>query len=246
MKAKFLFLSVLFVVFCASCSVYHPQTVDIPLLREKNEAKLDATFSVSGIGIPTSIGANVTASYAINHWFAVQAFANYDMRNEIYLHGALGAYKPFKHSVLEGFVGYGYGHANLSRTSKSGSNTYQHFTTGHYNLCFGQLEYGFTNLTKAHIDCGIGFKIGYFIPNVTFSKYQYISDNTDYLHDETPISPNKDFKTPFLYYEPQVFIRLGGEKFKVNLKMGMDFSSYSSVYELMDMFSVGVGFTIEL
>lgn len=249
MKAKWLFLLPL-VFAIASCSIYHPQVVSIPLLREKGELQLDASISAASTfaPIPSSIGVNATGSYAINNWWAVQGFAACDMNKNFYLQAATGAFKPFENSVLEGYIGYGFGHSNYENTVKiNGVNRYWYIKTGNYNICFGQVNYGFTNLTKAHIDLGVGVKLGEFMPNIIYKKYQYVSDDFDYIKHGELIS-DELYNTPFFFVEPQVFIRLGSEKTKFCIKAGMDFPSERASAEvtLMDLFDVSLGVTFKL
>lgn len=249
MKTKWLFFIVLVLSF-TSCSVYHPQAVNIPLLREKGELQLDASVSAAStfIPIPSSVGINVTSSYAANDWWALQGFVGYDMDKNFYLQAATGAYKPFEHSVIEGYLGYGFGHSHYEREKSTiGNNKYWHVTKGNYNICFGQVNFGFTNLTKAHIDIGAGVKLGEFMPNITCLDYHYENDDFDYAHHGELVS-DKAIKDPFFFVEPQVFIRLGSEKTKFSIKFGMDFpSEHEGSSELMmDIFNLGIGVTFKL
>ncbi|MBR1517445.1 MAG: hypothetical protein IJ620_04810, partial [Bacteroidales bacterium] len=52
----------------ASCSVYHPQMVDVPLLTHKGDGHVDLGLSMQWLGIPTSAEWNLSASYAPTDW----------------------------------------------------------------------------------------------------------------------------------------------------------------------------------
>lgn len=242
MKTKWLFFWPLALA-VASCSVYHPQSVDIPLLREKGEVKVDASLSTACnvVPFPSSAGVSSTVSYAANDWLAVQGFADYDFDKGGYLQGAVGAYRPFENSVLEGFLGYGYGMADFEQHS----NNKMRIVHGNYQQVFGQLNFGFTDLTRANIDVGLGVKVGDFIPSVNRTEYRYESDDFDYQHQGEVVG-QKQFKDPFLFCEPQLFIRMGSEKVKFSIKMGAGISNMENQVDIMDMFNIGAGVTFKL
>ena len=208
MKAyNFILLFVLFVL--SSCSMYHPQAVDIPLLTTKGEIKADATFSVAATMIPSTPGINTTISYAATDCIAVQGFADYDGETNHYFQGAIGAFKPFNRFVLEGFAGVGVGYSFHQYDYSTQNRRNEIF--GNYNIYFGQVDFGWNNLTAVHIDVGGAIKMGAFCPNFVSIDY-----NTN---DET-ITSQINYDSPLLLVEPQLFFRLGSESFKVCFKFG--------------------------
>lgn len=91
------------VIFISSC-VYYPQLVDIPLVSEEKELKIDA-----GISYVPSI--NASASYGLTDKIAVQAFGR--IYGVYYIKGAVGYYKNFsKNNIFELYIGSGYGYGN--------------------------------------------------------------------------------------------------------------------------------------
>ncbi|OFY62185.1 MAG: hypothetical protein A2V64_00960 [Bacteroidetes bacterium RBG_13_43_22] len=50
-----------------SCCVYHPQTIDIPLIKKKNDLRVDA-------GISFVPAVHATISYGLTNKIAIQAF----------------------------------------------------------------------------------------------------------------------------------------------------------------------------
>ena len=110
MPMKTRFLLVAMAVLAASCSVYHPQSVDIPLVDHRGELRADVAVSASTVIIlPDAVNLNTTFTYAATDWLAGQLHANYGGDN-YYVQAAPGVYKPIgKRFVLEGYFGAGYG-----------------------------------------------------------------------------------------------------------------------------------------
>lgn len=210
MKTRLLFPLAALMIVLTSCSMYHPQAVDIPLLTEKGEFRADGTFSLAAVMLPQTPGVNATFSYAATDWLAVQAFADYDCEQSYYFQGAVGAFKPFEKTVLEGFAGVGHGYSFHDYEYSTQHRLNQIY--GHYNIYYGQVDFGWVDLTRAHIDAGGALKVGAFCPNFT---------DIDFSTEDGSVNSQVLYNDPMLLVEPQLFVRLGGEHVKVCLKFGM-------------------------
>ncbi len=201
------------------CSIYHPQTVDIPLINHPGDTRVDAALGVSTWLLPDVITLGGTITYGVTEWFAVQGHINYGGDN-IYVQAAPGAYLPLgEHGVLEGYAGYGFGsswrEANTSSSDTTGTGTYAY--SGHFGLPFGQVNIGWHDLSRAHIDLAFGLKGGAYLPDYQYNRY-----NAD-----GELMPDRcsHYSTPNFLIEPQLQFRIGGEHVKYCLRISMAFLS---------------------
>ena len=130
-------------VLLTGCATYYPQVVDVPLIREKGDLRVNAGASWS----PSVHG---TVSYGATDIMAVQMYGSYDFGNRLHLQGALGLFKGFENkTVIELYGGYGYGnslHLDYLLSSRD------------YHLPFIQFNIGKSD-PKA--DYGFGLKAGH-------------------------------------------------------------------------------------
>ena len=216
MKKIAFFLSMVFALSAlfSSCTVYHPQSVDIPLIRHQNDLQVEGAISISPYPY-SSPTLNATATYSFNKWGAVQAHINTDGYTELYLQTAFGSYLPIKqHYVIEGYAGYGLWGSRKSEAYELWDSN-EPEPSGIYHCPFLQFNTGWVGLAKEHIDVGFGLKTGCLI-----SKYREISSSSYTL--EGNIYQSIEFND-FINYapliEPQVFIRFGGKKLKGSLRV---------------------------
>ena len=228
----------------ASCSIYHPQSVGIPLINHSGDTRVDASLAMSWWVVPSTFTFNTTVSHGFNNWFSGQLHANYGGSN-YYLQAAPGAYCPLgDNAVLEGYAGVGFGGAWSdeveSNSESANSNSYAY--TGTFVLPYAQANIGWHDLSGAHIDLGLGFKVGAYMPNF---NYHELDGNGDKI-----ASSEYDYTTTNLLVEPQLLFRIGGEHFKVNLRAGFawlsdinkdDSKSRNFYYDLTSL-SAGVTF----
>lgn len=217
MRRLFTPLVALFLLTLGSCSIYHPQTVDIPLINHAGDTRVDVAAGISTWLLPDVVTFGGTVSYGVTDWLALQGHINYGGDN-IYVQAAPGAYLPLgEHGVLEGYVGYGVGsswrEANESDTSGSGTYAY----SGHFTLPFGQANIGWHNLGRAHIDLAFGLKGGAYLPDFQYNRY-----DADGVLIPSSCS---HYSTPNLLLEPQLQFRIGGERVKYCLRISMAFLS---------------------
>ena len=157
MKKFYIFLLPLALTI-GGCSIYHPQTVDIPLINHAGDTRVDAAVGISTWLLPDVVTFGGTVSYGITDWLAAQAHANYGFENA-YGQLALGAYRRLgSHGVVEGYLGFGLGvfadQADVASSDTTGNGTYAY--SGHFTLPFGQLNIGWHDLGRAHIDLAFG------------------------------------------------------------------------------------------
>ncbi len=199
MKFRPIHLLLLSSTVMTSCIVYHPNLVDIPLINKKHDLRIDA-------GLSDVLSANATISYGLTKKIAVQTYGSFGSDEKYFLQGALGYYKDLgNRRIMEIYSGFGYGYGNAYKDANPG-NLY-----GDYQVYFAQFNLGKVNGSFAHMDYGIGVKAGFLHSNLTDKNYYKIySENGPYLN----------YKDNNILLEPVCFIRFGGEKLKVNFKLG--------------------------
>ena len=188
-----------------SCWMYKPELADIPLIDHKGDMRLNGAlyfnpepafndrigyFFIPVPGISASFSAGISDLWAIN------TFAEYQ-GNVYYTHAAAGLYRAFNRSVLEGYLGLGYGHGHAYWDAEPASADIK------YLLPFVQVNYGWH--LNPHNVIGFSLKTGDYIP--VASRINHPCEDPTY-----PV------QAPLI--EPQVFFRTGGEKVKFQLQMG--------------------------
>lgn len=212
------FLCAAALLLASACTIYHPQSVDIPLINHRGDARIDASASMSAWILPDVFTLNLTGSYGFSDWFAGQAHVNFGGDN-YYTQLAPGAYYPLgAKSVVEGYAGLGFGGGwrdNIDSEHSDQTNNNYSFK-GHYFLPFAQCNIGWHDLTKAHFDLAVGLKLGALMPD-----YEYFE-----LNNGTEIAGSRmGYKTTNFLVEPQAMIRFGGEHLRFNVRMGMSWLS---------------------
>lgn len=208
-------------LFVESCTIYLPQPASIPLMNEKNEVQLNGGFTFLG-------GVNGSVAFAAGDHVALQAYGAVHPEQINYFQGSVGYYTKNKSDLnFEIYAGLGAGNG----TDWGFDNT--ELYNGDYLLYFAQANIGQTNLGSAHIDYGFGLKSGLFDAYVT----DYSISNPVYYTNNS------------LLIEPQAFMRLGGEKFKIGFQVNgtriFNLSNEESVMLYYPMnFSVSMNFRI--
>lgn len=193
----------------SSCSVYHPQMVDMPLLTHKGDGHVDMGLSMQWLVVPTSMEANLSASYAPTDWLALQADGVYDFSRTGYGQAAVGFYHPWDKFVVEFYLGGGVGHAYSGTEAE---NNGQSYVEGDFNLAFAQLDLGWVSLLSGHLDLGLGLKGGFMFPE--FTDFSAVNTNTGQR-------TTRVFTERHTLLEPQFMVRAGGEHLKMSLKVGL-------------------------
>ena len=102
MNRKIFLLTAIAAATLSSCSIYHPQAVDIPLIDHAGDSRIDAAASISN----TDMAFNSTYTYGFTDCLAGQVHFNV---SDHMICGQLagGAYKTIgNNGVLEGYLGY--------------------------------------------------------------------------------------------------------------------------------------------
>jgi len=201
MKNKLVILIFLTSIYLISCTVYQPNLADIPLISSKHEIRVDAGGSL----VPPKV--NATISYGLTDKIAVQTFGNTDGYKGYFIQGALGYYKNLgENKIMEIYGGYGSGHGDAYVDANPGN------LIGHYQTYFTQFNLGKVNGSFAHVDYGIGVKAGLLHSNLADKNYYGTTNPAN--------GSNMNYKDNSLLIEPTGFIRFGGERLKVNFKLG--------------------------
>jgi len=182
-----------------SCVVYYPQTVDIPLISEKKDLRVDA-----GISVIPSI--HSTVSYGLTDKIAIQGFGSISSDDVYYFQAATGLYNNRENSrVLELYGGFGYGNGRAEKSGDWGT------LRGDYQIYFGQFNYGKIASEHSNFEIGFGVKTGYLHSNLTDKNYyNWISES----------GPYKTYNDNSLLIEPAAIMRVGGEKLRFSAKLG--------------------------
>lgn len=194
-----------------ACAVYHPQTVDIPLLDHRSDLRIDAAASLTEAG---QLDGNLSAAYALTDHIAVQGFGNFT-KEQFFVQGALGTYFPLGSGwVAEGYAGYGWGHGTAHSLHPLFSDTREDINgrlDASYNMEFLQLNIG---RNAKIVDFGLGLKTGLLSHHTIDSCYYAWGEaydmNNGMLH----------FNEHHWLLEPQLFVRLGSENVKFTVRLG--------------------------
>jgi len=220
MKRRFL-LSAVVVLLITSCASYYPQVVDIPLIKNKGDMRINAGYFVTpNFKGACDVGGHATYTAGVTDVLALQAYTSVDVMLRWHLQGALGLYKGFENNtVIEWYGGYGFG-----------TGGYYNIQMDFYNLYFSQFNIGKTNVGKRNIDYGLGLKGG-FVDN------DYTEYNNYYIND---VVQNNSW-----VIEPSLFFRFGGKKAKMNITINyMWADNIPDVYYFPLSIGMGVNFTV--
>jgi hypothetical protein len=195
-----------------SCSttLYVPNTINAPLLKERGEVKINVNSN------------ELQADVAVTNHLALMANGYYkDYKNGNYEHkggmgeAAIGFYKPMLEDpfILEVFAGAGLGNVSKSEMLGSGAETRAASFEAHASRYFVQPEVGYA---------GKAFDIA-LTSRFTFLKYNDFTSNnytteelaTDFLNDGYLT------KHMFAFTEPAVTVRLGWKWIKLQGQYGM-------------------------
>lgn len=244
---KQVYLFPVLALLAVGCSVYHPQSVDIPLLEEAGETRAEVSLAASSSVFPDVVSVNATASHAFNDWLAGQIHVN-GGSGVYYAQLAPGAYLPLgEKGVLEGYAGLGFG----GSSDRSGTATpdegsvYKYSFHGNYTVPFVQANIGLRHLWI--FELAFGMKVGAYLPNYSYAEFDA---------DGTP-RPDASvlYRTTSLLLEPQFQVRLGGERLKFTTRLGfcwlsdMDSDGFLSsgpsnlIHDIVT-FSMGLSFSL--
>lgn len=198
-------IPILLIFLCCSCgnAYYMAKAPTVPLLQEKGDMAVSGNLQISPILFTGA--ANLDASYAVTDHLAVQAMGQIcDGKEDYYMHAAVGYFLPIReHQEFEAWAGAGKGLSIAGKEETAGNAHTTHFVSQQY---FAMLNYGFHDLTRAHIDLGIGLRGGVMPFHLTS------------VHHSTGVAEVDQDYAPF-FFEPQFFFRIGSEHVKFQLQV---------------------------
>ena len=206
-----LFLILVSVFLFNSCHIYYPQSTDIPLIKEKNELRVDGGISLY---YPSISG---TVSYGLTDKIAVQISGNStpttvqisesSSQTPIYLlSAAVGLYKfnPTSNWTKELYVGFGTGYAADAYYDDYHSGS----LIGNYQIYYIQGNIGKRNKKMKFLEYAFGLKLG--LINTHFSV-----ENVYTRTGQRPIIKCDELGA---LVEPVISLKLGGERLMFNIK----------------------------
>jgi len=231
----------IFIVLMTSGSAYQPQMVDIPLINEKSEVRIDLGHSFLSSN-------NLTVTYALKDNIALQVYGNFGLNEVSHIQAAAGYFLEIGNkSILECYIGIGDGHANFDYNSLRNMGTPSDIygyrqgsrlsevnlkSYGNYKEYYTQLNYGITDISIANIDFGFSLKIGYLDASM---KESFIRGNSIYMDA---------YFNKSIHLEPLALIRFGGNRLKISLKVGSGWMYNLSKTDTpipYDVFNAGIG-----
>jgi len=210
---------------------YGPHIVEVPLMRGKNDAKINVGLSFPTLALPAI---SLSATYAPTDHFAIQGQGEYMFNNYYHAQLAFGYYHKFaNNTVLENYYGAEIGNGTGWRKVHVDEN----FLSGTYTIGFTQINYGKIGL-KANGEVGGGLKIGY--------QYGEFFDHY-YYHDKISTSAySGNFYYHGLVLEPTIFYRFGWEHFKIGFQLSGCYAPSLVKYKLpYAKFSGGISFSYQ-
>lgn len=208
---------------------YAPNSSNVPLLKEKGQAKLSGYYSscedVSGVELQGALAVSKNIGVMLN-----TAYLNGGSDGNGYLvEGGAGYYKLFeKKWVFESYGGLGFGSAN--NNSVDGGSSSVNFTK-----CFVQPSLGFTTKNfefgVASRFSGVFFNVGDYAPGT----YSWESPNLEYLRAH----PNS------YLWEPSAFVGFGIQDLKIRMQVTLSENMYNKELNQEEI-NVGLGLVLNI
>jgi hypothetical protein len=221
-------LFITFIIFLGACKpLYRPNTVNVPMLKEKN----DVTF---GTYLGTN-GADVQAAYAITNNIGVMANAsiinsynatNGTQREHRFAEGGIGYFKPInKEAVFDIYAGAGNGYA---------------YNSG--NFIFNYYSFNRVNYNRFFIQPSVALVSNYF-DLAASARFTYV-DFYDYRSGNTSTTQNME-RVSSIFMEPAITLRGGYKNVKMFGQLGFAIPTTSFAFEAQPvMFSLGLNLTL--
>lgn len=215
------------VIVFASCSpLYRPNTINVPLFKEKNELSINAGTSRNG--------ADIQAAYSVSNHFAVMAngsFYNINSTNGTnilreennFSEISAGYYTHIGENIIgEIYPGFGMGRA---------------YNQNNYRI--EQFYFKRVDYHKIFLQPSIGFVSNIFelATSVRWSLVDYYNFKTDYPINYT----NLPIKTANIFIEPALTVRAGYKSVKVFTQAGLVIPTMPITYSYVPLIlSIGV------
>jgi hypothetical protein len=206
--------------------VYHPQVLDIPLIHEAGDFRLDI-----GTSVFMSEG---TVSLGITNHVALQGALASNFIDRRYVQGALGYYRVSPGgAVFEVYSGLAKGRGNVKQNAGS---SYGSILEGSYTQPFVQFNVGSRHPGPVHI--GLGIKLG----------YQDCLQETywNYTGPGAPPSPQVE-QIESILFEPGLFLGLGRGHPKLKIKVsGLELIKIESAGKSVKTHPLNLGLSLNL
>ncbi len=242
-----------FFLFTGCVTLYKPNSIHSPMLREKGELSTAASLGLSGCGLY-----NLQAAYAVSHHTGVMMDGMYHNRRFSSSDGSVeklnivsgeagAGYFTFsglkRNGLLQIYGGGGYGFTTdkMVNTGQPGPEVNARF----FNV-FVQPGYAYTTRNfEAAVDLRANYVHLYDIHAYLYGQFEWWNTDFHYYSDTT---------LDFIILEPAVTIRAGGEKLKGVFQFGLTVPAYhSDSYFILNTssrlvaplvkFSVGINYT---
>ena len=153
---------------------------------------------------------HATVSHGLTDKIAIQGAGTVGGgKGAYYVQGAAGLFKSFQNrNVLELYGGFGYGYAYTEGSFST--HGYKNDLYGPFQVYFSQFNFGKNNSGFKNTDYGFGIKTGYIHASLTDHNY----------YDYSGYAPYRMRKYDGILIEPQLFIRSGGKKLKIQATLG--------------------------
>tara|TARA_R110002012_G_scaffold114079_2_gene260537 strand:+ start:167466 stop:168119 length:654 start_codon:yes stop_codon:yes gene_type:complete len=215
-----------------SCVSIQPQLLDIPLIEEKNDLRVDGSVSL----VKGSVSGNV--AYGITDELAVQLGGNVatlTSGRHDYGQMAVGYYRNIRHNLLfEIYGGAGYGHGYTQNAAPQFDERFK----GNYQKLFTQLNIGGLG---EHLEGGFGLKGGFMQSSFSYGGFE---NRGNYVRLTEQI-----IRDNYMLIEPTAVLKFGLKNFKFNVKVGglfmknLDNQSRGIPYS---PFNIGGGISLDL
>lgn len=184
-------------ILATGCWMYKPQLADVPLIEHKGDVRI-----AGSLYLYPATGVSATISAGLTDRMALQLHTDLESESVHYSHAALGLYHSYGSSIIEGYLGAGYGNGDVYIDAEPAS------AYGPYICGFGQINYGWYLGQRSVI--GFSAKAGRM-----FSYFRGTSMDWGNPNYEDPFGPRS-----CTLLEPQVFFRVGGECVKFQTQLG--------------------------
>lgn len=228
---KLTFVSLISLLFSSCYTLYRPNTVHVPLFKEKNELSLNAGAGISGT--------EVQAAYSVTNNFAVMAngsFLNANVAEPTGIHRkennfgeiGLGYFQHLGENVIgEVFSGFGAGKAYNQGNFWIGNNS---FNRADYTRYFVQPSIGFVSNS---------FELA---ASLRWSYVDFYNFKTESPIQALDKLPNR---SSYAFIEPALTARIGFKSVKIFGQIGTSFSTVSIPYVYTPfIFSTGLNIKI--
>ena len=200
MKSRIIISLFSFLLILSGCSVYNPHLIDIPLMQEKKDLRVDAGISILVPSVRSSI------SYGLTDNVAMQFFGSFGSDYRYYFQGSTGIYKRRNDRyVQELYGGFGYGYGCAYDGAKPAT------LDGKYQLYFAQYNLGKIADQKSGAEFGFSIKTGILHSNLLDNNFHELNNSI------------VEFESNSILLEPSVMARFGKGKLKFTINLSASY-----------------------